>query len=127
MVCHAAVARASRGPGEQLLATRTVGLAFGHTIKLNERETRMERFGRLQSDLAGDDVIAVGVQDTYVDSGIGVAQVSWSDPDDPEERRQSGLVQVDQTEELSLSKLLHRTLYVRRSDIQDAETRFDLE
>jgi hypothetical protein len=87
----------------------------------------MERFGQSRSDLPGDDVIAVGVQDTYIDSGIGVAQVSWSDPDDPEERRRTGLVQVALAEAASLSRLLHRTLYVRRSDVQDAETRFDLE
>jgi hypothetical protein len=84
----------------------------------------MERFGRSQSDLPGDDVIAVGVHDTYVDSGIGVAQVTWSDPDDPDQRR-SGLVQVTLAEGRSLSRLMHRTLYVRRSDIQDAATRFD--
>jgi hypothetical protein len=87
----------------------------------------MERFGQSRSDLPGDDVIAVGVQDTYIDSGIGVAQVSWSDPDDPEERRRTGLVQVALAEAASLSRLLHRTLYVRRSDVQDAATRFDLE
>jgi hypothetical protein len=87
----------------------------------------MERFGQSRSDLPGDDVIAVGVQETYIDSGIGVAQVSWSDPDDPEERRRTGLVQVALAEAASLSRLLHRTLYVRRSDVQDAATRFDLE
>ena len=84
----------------------------------------MERFGRTYDDLPGDDVIAVGVQDTYVDSGIGVAQVSWSDPDDPE-RQQTGLVQVALDEAMSLSRLLHRTIYVHRSDIEDANTRFD--
>jgi hypothetical protein len=84
----------------------------------------MDRFGWVQDDLTGDDVIAVGVQDTYVDSGIGVAHVSWSDPDDPG-RQQTGLVQVALAEAMSLSRLLHRTIYVHRSDIEDANTRFD--
>jgi hypothetical protein len=84
----------------------------------------MDRFGWTQEELPGDDVIAVGVQDTYVDSGIAVAQVSWSDPAYPDQQ-QRGLVQVALAEGMSLSRLMHRTLYVRRSDIQDADTRFD--
>jgi hypothetical protein len=74
----------------------------------------------------GDDVIAVGVQDTYVDSGIGVAQVRWSEPEEPDQQ-QSGLVEVALAEGMSLSRLMHRTLFVRRSDIRDAATRFDLD
>ena len=75
-------------------------------------------------EVAGDDVIAVGVHDTYVDSGIGIAQVSWFTTDEPD-RQQTGLVEVALAEGDSLSRLMHRTLYVRRSDIQHAATRFD--
>lgn len=85
----------------------------------------MDRFALTADAVDGEDVIAVGVQDTYVDSGIGVAQVSWHEPDD-EGQRQTGLVEVALAEGISLSRLMHRTLYVRRSDIRDADTRFDL-
>ncbi len=86
----------------------------------------MSRFGWTQDEVPGDDVIAVGVLDTYVDSGIRVAQVSWLDPAEPD-RRQTGLIQVALAEEMVLSRLMHRTLYVRRSDIQSSDTRFDLD
>lgn len=86
----------------------------------------MSRFGWTQDEMPGDDVIAVGVLDTYVDSGIRVAQVSWNDPAEPD-RRLTGLIEVALAEEMVLSRLLHRTLYVRRGDIQSSDTRFDLE
>jgi len=86
----------------------------------------MSRFGWTQDELSGDDVIAVGVQDTYVDAGVRVAQVSWWDPADPD-RRQTGLIEVALAEEMVLSRLMHRTLYVHRGDIQASGTRFDLD
>jgi hypothetical protein len=101
-----------------------VALALRYAANCLWKGQRVDRFGWTPDDLSGEDVIAVGVQDTYVDSGIGVAQVTWSDPDNPDQRL-SGLVQVTMAEGRSLSRLMHRTLYVRRSDIQDAATRFD--
>lgn len=85
----------------------------------------MDRFSK-RHDLSDDDVMAVSVQDTYVDSGVGVAQVVWETPGETGQLN-SGLVQVPLEEGLSLSRLLHRTLYVRRRDIQAASTRFDQE
>lgn len=85
-----------------------------------------DRFGKTADAVDGDDVIAVGVQDTYVDSGIAVAQVSWTTTEEPD-RRQTGLVEVTLAEGESLSRVMHRTLYVRRGKIQPADTRFDLD
>jgi hypothetical protein len=84
----------------------------------------LDRFGASRDELNGDDVVEVSIQDTYVDSGVGVAQISWSTPEE-NGQWETGLVQVSIDEGARLSKQMNRSLYVRGRDIEPADTRFD--
>jgi hypothetical protein len=84
----------------------------------------LDRFGASRDELNGDDVVEVSVQDTYVDSGVGVAQISWSTAE-KNDQWETGLVQVSIDEGARLSKQMNRSLYVRGRDIEPADTRFD--
>jgi hypothetical protein len=84
----------------------------------------LDRFGASRDELDGDDIVEVSVQETYVDSGVGVAQISWPTAAE-NDQWETGLVQVSIDEGARLSKQMNRSLFVRGRDIEPADTRFD--
>lgn len=88
------------------------------------RQLSLDRFSASRANLDGDDIVEVSVQDTYVDAGVGVAQIAWPTPDE-NDQWQTGLVQVSIDEGSRLNKQMHRSRFVRGRDIEPADTRFD--